>query len=197
MPNEAPTLFPMVEAPRKMPAGPIIRKAHIEDNYRWSLHRAWGSGPAIAWVGLNPSIANGDRDDPTMLREIGFSFRWGFGSLVKLNLYPFIAADPKAMRVWRELANADHSAREAIVRNAFQAGAHLARCDLVMAAWGNGADETDLGSWIDVVEMELARTITWHCLGTTNDGSPKHTLARGVHRVPDDARPMLWKESTT
>jgi hypothetical protein len=36
-------------------------------------------------------------------------------------------------------------------------------------------------------------TIPEPILGATADGSPKHPLARGVHRVPDDRQPLVWR----
>lgn len=31
------------------------------------------------------------------------------------------------------------------------------------------------------------------CLGVTQDGSPKHPLARGFHRIPEQTYPTIWK----
>ena len=78
----------------RMPAPPIVRSAQIEGPYRWTMTRAWGAGPVITWVLFNPSDADGRRDDPTTLRMMGFSYRWGFGSMVVANVYPFIASKP-------------------------------------------------------------------------------------------------------
>lgn len=182
--------------PSGRPAEPILRSALIEDNYRLWLRRAWGSGPPIAWIGLNPSTADGQRDDPTMLREIGFSYRWGFGSLTKVNLYPFISANPDAMHRWRAswqtAEELDHSAREAFIRGAHVAADEIAKCDMVMAAWGNGADDDDLAQWLDFIEGSLGRAVEFHCLGTTSSGAPKHPLARGHHHIPADTNPQPW-----
>lgn len=205
-----------ISAPLRMPAEPIIREAVIEDNYRWLLKRAWGAGPCILWCGLNPSTADGQRDDPTMLREIGFSYRWGFGSLVKVNIYPFISASPAAMRAWRAswrpdewtrsggLWELDKSAFNAWLRNMDVVREQLKVAEKYMAAWGNGADADDMKEFLDEVQADydtnefdgfgtIKVPIKWHCIGTNADGSPKHTLARGVHRVPDNATPIVWR----
>ena len=36
------------------------------------------------------------------------------------------------------------------------------------------------------------RGLVLSCLGTTLSGAPKHPLARGQHRIPDDQEPMQW-----
>ena len=188
-------LFP--DAPRgkpKFPQGPIMRDALIEDNYRFWLSRAWGPGPSLGIVGLNPSDADAKRDDPTMLREIGFAFRWGFGSLIKFNIYPFISANPDAMRKWLETSDDDHSAREAKIRNMEDAAARLLTVDKIWAAWGNGAEQADLDYLHWALTDDQSRSVTLWCIGRNQNGSPKHTLARGVHRVPDDAELVVWEK---
>src|SRR3546814_343950 len=34
-----------------------------------------------------------------------------------------------------------------------------------------------------------------YCLGASSSGAPLHPMARGRHRVPDDALPQPWDES--
>ncbi|MCX5495760.1 DUF1643 domain-containing protein [Kaistia dalseonensis] len=177
------------------PAEPIERTALIggaDNELRWSLRRRWADGPCVAWCGLNPSRADGSIDDPTMLREMGFSFRWGFGSLVKVNVYPFRSPSPVALAEWRKrLGRNDIVLRDAAER----AAAAIAGCDLFIAAWGNGAEPDDLARWLAMVERALGCPIAWHCLGTNADGSPRHTLSRGRNRVPDDMIPVYWSPS--
>lgn len=182
----------------KFPSGVIVRDALIEDGCRFWLKRAWGPGPCIAWVGLNPSDADGERDDPTMLREIGFSYRWGFGSLIKLNIFPFISSSPAVMRKAREC--------DALMLSQMQndeiCAELLTKADARMAAWGNGATAEEVENWLAVIAMErddltiwgdgIAIT-DWKCLGTNANGSPRHTLSRGKNRVPDDFLPIPWQ----
>ena len=96
-----------------------------------------GAGPCILWHGLNPSRADAEVDDPTILREIGFSFRWGFGSLVKTNFYPFVTPDPKKLRRWIKDGEGFNEAR---LINALKVKDEIARAQVRVAAWGAGID---------------------------------------------------------
>lgn len=209
----------------RMPPEPIIRSAEIEDNYRWTARRAWGAGPCIHWNLLNPSEANGDRDDPTMWRMIGFSYRWGFGSLVVTNLYPFISPNVPALKAWRSAWKGtdwvtdgrslvwefDKSALNAWLHNADVVREVIRGTDTHVAAWGNALDPDDVKDFLDEVSWdydtigmnEKHRTtgdagvrlpVEWKCIGVKADGSPKHPLARGLHRVPDDAVLQVWRK---
>lgn len=198
------TLFPEEPDRRYFPTGEIVRSAEIEGNYRWILKRRWGSGRTILWCGLNPSIANGEREDPTMIREIGFSYRWGFGGLVKVNIFPFITPDPKFLRRWiAEVDDGvddrgipvfggcwpyDSSAYAAFLQNIARIRDEVVTADTCVAAWGNVEDDAKLLIVLDGLGLK----VQWQCLGVNQNGSPKHTLARGKGRVPDTATLMPW-----
>lgn len=176
----------MLEAPiqPRRPAEPILREAEIDGQYRWTLRRAWGSGPSILWCGLNPSTADGKVDDPTMRREIGFSFRWGFGSLVKVNLYPYRSSKPSEMRRWL----ASPESHGAYFKNARRVVGEVKKVDALVAAWGAGVDYEQVRDFMTLMFWDVDCPKPWKCLGTNADGSPIHTLARGKRRVPDDAK---------
>lgn len=210
--------LPIPRSRPRFPVEPIVRAAEIEDNYRWTATRAWGAGPGIHWNMLNPSIADGRRDDPTMSRIIGFSYRWGFGWAVVTNIYPFISANTAALNTWRaswnqEAAKAagfnwdlDHSAFNAWIKNMHVVSAAMAGADVHVAAWGNGADAEDLDAFLDGARPSVDTSehdgfgmvkvpVEWMCLGKTGLGAPIHPLARGAHRVPDDAVLQSWRSS--
>ena len=64
--------------------------------YRYTLTREWNNvKPFILFIGLNPSTADETKDDPTIRREIGFSHLWGFGGMIKCNIFGFRTTDPK------------------------------------------------------------------------------------------------------
>lgn len=67
--------------------------------YRWWLSRRWrDDAPTLLFLGLNPSRADGRRDDPTLRRLIGFAEGWGYGAVEVLNLFAWISADPAELR---------------------------------------------------------------------------------------------------
>lgn len=215
---ELPLDVPPRRAPR--PSEPIVRTAEIEGPYRWVMHRAWGTGPTILWVPFNPSDADHRRDDPTTLRMMGWSYRWGFGSMIVANVYPFISSTPAGLHAWRRTF--DHKTYEALGMPAWELGidrgswaafhhnqrliSKLLTPEMTcVAAWGLGPTSADLDHFLTGVRVEvdasehdglgmLGVRPTWHCLGKTADGSPIHPLARGRNRVPDDAKLSIWKQ---
>jgi len=67
--------------------------------YRYVLWRIWDrTRPMIMFIGLNPSTANENDDDPTIRRVKEFARQWGYGGIYMLNLFTFITAYPKELR---------------------------------------------------------------------------------------------------
>lgn len=67
--------------------------------YRYDLEREFDAkGPWVMFVGLNPSKADAEVDDPTIRREMDFGQGFGFPNLVKGNLYGLRSTDPKGIR---------------------------------------------------------------------------------------------------
>lgn len=221
MTEQTSLVFDLPPQGNRRPVEPIVRSAELECvgavdlvAYRWSATRAWGAGPMIVWCCLNPSFADGKKDDPTMWRMIGFSYRWGFGSMSVVNVYPFVTPNPKALMRWRLERRPEEHKRDGyppwgLQRTPAGAWLHnieivhdlLVRADVCVAAWGNGVGDADLSEFLDgatcrydEARLELIPLgIKWKCLGTTQSGAPTHPLARGKHRVPDDAQLVEWK----
>ena len=155
----------------------VERDAVISDcgRYRYRLWRQWAYSELrpILWVMLNPSTADAAIDDPTIKRCMAFSARWGYGAMWVGNLYAFRSSDPSVLwTMGAEEARGPHNVlhlREMANESA-----------LTVCAWGTmGAHEY------------LLRNDYWSpgglwCIGRTKDGFPKHPLARGRYRVPDD-----------
>ncbi|WP_259275293.1 DUF1643 domain-containing protein [Raoultella terrigena] len=55
--------------------------------YRYSIARTWDeTKPYAVFIGLNPSYADAEHDDPTLGRCISFAQGWGMGlSLIHLS----------------------------------------------------------------------------------------------------------------
>lgn len=71
----------------------------FDRTYRYSLWRIWNADkPFVLFIGLNPSAADENEDDPTIRRCINFARRWGYGGLYMANLFALRATDPSEMK---------------------------------------------------------------------------------------------------
>jgi hypothetical protein len=137
----------------------------LDGRYRYSLWRTWSTRhPRIAFVLLNPSTADEQRNDPTIRRCLGFAQAWHYGSMEVVNLFAYRATDQ------RELFKANDPIGEENNRFLLQAVEH---CSTVVLGWGNRG--IFLGRDRQVIHL-LAGRKDVHCLGTTKDGQPRHPL---------------------
>ncbi|WP_254939826.1 DUF1643 domain-containing protein [Cyanobium sp. Morenito 9A2] len=152
--------------------------------YRWRLQRRWDPGrPALLFIGLNPSRADGRRDDPTLRRLLGFARRWGHGSLTVVNLFARISPSPAALhRCADPIGPANHDWLRQTLGEALAAPAS----SRLWLGWGNG------GRWRnrDQQVLELLSAggggRLW-ALGRTASGQPRHPLY-----APGSARLAPW-----
>ena len=134
--------------------------------HRLCLSRHWDvSKPAVAFIGLNPSTADENLDDPTIRRCINFAQSWGGGSLYMLNLFSLRATDPNVMKA-HEKPNTEEN-NQWLLEIARQS-------EIVVAAWGNHGSHQ--GRDKDVIEKLGWMGLEVMCLGFNKDGSPKHPL---------------------
>ncbi|MDD5006494.1 MAG: DUF1643 domain-containing protein [Candidatus Omnitrophica bacterium] len=129
--------------------------------YRFVLWRKWDeSKPMIMFIGLNPSTANEDQDDPTIHRVVGFAKKWGCGGVYMLNLFTYVTAYPKElMKCDDPLLLADHY---------LELFSHKA--EQIVFAWGNFPEAIERAR-----NMRLLFPFA-KCLGKNANGSPKHPL---------------------
>lgn len=153
--------------------------------HRYWLTRIWNRAlPVLVVCMFNPSTADAQRDDQTILRLCAFAKRWGYGGILVVNLYSLRSSDPCDVRGNERMAfgPAQPAAMGAALSLAAEQGTP------VLCAWGN------LGSAFDARPfLEAAAGLQLICLGTTADGRPKHPMARGRSRVPDDQQPVPWE----
>jgi hypothetical protein len=137
--------------------------------YRYELWRCFAPGPTVAFVGLNPSTADETTDDATIRKCVGFAKRWGYGSLVMVNLFAWRATDPRDML---KVADPVGPLNDATLRRLY------ATVGILIAAWGN--DGKHLGR--DKAVMEMLPNL--HCIKRNKDGSPAHPLYQPGNSTP-------------
>ena len=153
--------------------------------YRYTLTRSWPDGRGrVAFVLLNPSTADSERDDPTIRRCIGFARHWGFGALEVVNLFAYRTPHPAALRMAPDPVGPDND------RHLLAA---FGRAELLVTAWGvHGAWR---GRGREVARLLLARGKSLgkslHCLGLTKGGFPRHVLYLERSRRPRPYRPDI------
>lgn len=144
--------------------------------YRYTLQRTWSDAPPAVFIGLNPSTADEQVDDPTIRRCSRFARDWGCGGLVMLNLYAWRATDPKGLLVPADpVGPGNDSAIRALAGTA----------ELVVAAWGAWPGP-DRGR----AAMVAALVGELQVLGLTKDLQPRHPL---YMRADSELRP--WRPS--
>lgn len=163
---------------------------------RRRLSRDWGPGPRSLVIGCNPSEGDASRDDPTILWLIAWHQLFGFGGFDLMNLYPFVSSDPRVCRerAERALGGPDWADRDALWAATDDLVERAKSAHQVFVCWGAIAWDSD---WVEhVVEQIQTGTEPWPdlwCWGTTQSGAPKHPMARGVHRIARDQKPILWR----
>ena len=135
--------------------------------YRYALWRDWPlegmrRGRAL-FIGLNPSTADGQQDDATIRRCVGFARSWGCTGLVMLNAFAYRSRD------WRKLLQSPDPIGP---RNRAAFEFYRGRVDIIVAAWGAFPLMEERAP---ILVEWLADAPVW-CLGWNKGGSPKHPL---------------------
>jgi hypothetical protein len=155
-----------VDVDRRWVVKPLIdRGATFSDcrTYRYNLWRLWDDdGPKLNVIGLNPSTADENVDDPTIRRCIGFAMDWGYGGLVMTNLFAFRSTDPKGLTAVADPVGPEND----------RFLGYWAESGTPLAAWG--AHPMAQGRSLDVVRM--LHHLELECLGFTKGGAPRHPL---------------------
>lgn len=142
--------------------------------YRYWLTRAWGDGPLVTFVMLNPSIADAARDDPTIRRCVGYARTWGYAGLAVVNLYALVATNPRALWVADDPVGPENDQwlKHAATRAASDDS-------LIIAAWGANARPERVVAAQSLPFMDRLSALT-----LTKAGQPGHPL-----RLKADLRP--------
>lgn len=130
-------------------------------NFRYALCRIWDDSKPIAMcIGLNPSTANSENDDPTIRNLIRILTNLGFGGLQMANLFGLISPDPEALRMCPDPVKEN----DKYVHNLSQ------QCATIVFCWGNFKQaEYRAKKFIKMFPGAM-------CFGKNSSGTPKHPL---------------------
>ncbi len=128
-----------------------------------------GEPLSCVFIMLNPSTADGETDDPTIRRCVGFARRWGYDRIDILNLFAYRATKPSELLALGHeddpVGSENQSHFNYVLADSYPVG-------LIVCAWGAhgghlGQDETAIG-WIGARDR--------FALGLTKGGHPRHPL---------------------
>lgn len=147
--------------------------------WRYALNRVWGdAGNLVQFIGLNPSTADEEADDPTVRRCIGYAQAWGYDGMVMTNLFAYRSTDPVQMIL--------QGPRRAIGPDNDQWLLAIAGdCHLTVAAWGNQGRTFDRDKAVRKAFKGVQRL---HVLKLTGDGHPGHPLY-----LSKTLEPFVWQ----
>lgn len=138
--------------------------------YRQLLIREWDGAEkdgSVLWIGMNPSTADLNVDDPTVFKEQKFTRRWGYGRYIKCNVMDYRATDPKSL-LEAGIVPATEENLKTIIEQARKA-------KIVVLAYGSLHKKlAHYGQ--SVTDALRAENIRLHALKITNNGSPGHPL---------------------
>ena len=126
------------------------------------LTRTWDrKKKTILFIGLNPSTADEQIDDPTIRRCINYAQNWGYGSLLMVNLFAYRATMPSELKKVKNPIGND---------NDLHIKELIKKVDLAVAAWGNEGSLLNRDKEIKKIIPNLM------CLKINKSGQPAHPL---------------------
>lgn len=130
--------------------------------YRYVLSRVWDEHkPKAMCIGLNPSTANEDNDDQTILNLRKILDHLGYGGFIMTNLFALISSKPDALRV----------CPDPVFENDHYLKAARANSQDVIFCWG---DFPMAGYRAKIIKKMFP---DGKCFGKNKSGSPMHPLA--------------------
>lgn len=145
------------------------------EHYRYVLHRKWAEGKMVAFIGLNPSTATEEQNDPTVRRCIGYAQAWKFGGMVMLNAFAYRSTDPLALK---KLIDPIGPRNDVYLRE------WTTKADMILACYGTYAVWRGRNREVKAL---LADKKVYH-LGVTNCGHPRHPLYLRANLLPQEWR---------
>jgi len=130
--------------------------------YRYSLSRVWDKKKKyVLFIGLNPSTANEEADDPTIRRCINYSKDWGYGGFMMVNLFAYRTTLPSNLKKVKYPVGSENDKYIVTLSK---------KADITVAAWGNNGDFYSR----DKEVLSLVPSLM--CLKINKSGQPAHPL---------------------
>lgn len=130
-------------------------------HYRYALYRIWDrSRPMAMCIGLNPSTANGENDDPTIENLAAILSNNGYGGFYMMNLFAFISSNPDDLRAVPDPVKSNDVWLDKISR----------LCEDIVFCWGRFPQAVYRAK--KIIPMFPGAK----CIGKNGDGTPKHPL---------------------
>ena len=130
--------------------------------YRYSLSRIWDKQKKfVLFIGLNPSTADEEVDDPTIRRCSGYAQKWGYGGFIMVNLFAYRTTLPSNLKKVKYPVGSEND--KYIVKLSKKA-------DITVAAWGNN------GNLYSRDKQILSLVPNLMCLKINKSGQPAHPL---------------------
>jgi hypothetical protein len=134
--------------------------------FRYILRHTWGpflASKLCTWIGLNPSVADETRLDPTLRRIRAFSTAWGFNGFIMTNLFALVSTKPNQLYSAADPVGSEND------RYTLQA---VQETGIVIAAWGTLGGHRGRCTAV----LKMISGVNLLCLKKTKEGYPIHPL---------------------
>ena len=130
--------------------------------YRYSLSRIWDKkNKYVLFIGLNPSTANEEADDPTIRRCVNYAKDWGYGGFMMVNLFAYRTTLPSNLKKVKYPVGSENDKYIVTLSK---------KADITVAVWGNN------GNLYSRDKQVLSLVPNLKCLKVNKSGQPAHPL---------------------
>lgn len=146
---------------------------------RYRLWRIWNEAkPKVMVIGLNPSNANAEKDDPTISILKKMLSILGYGGFYMMNCFPYITSKPELLQ-HNPISNEWNDNMLTVTAS---------NCSDIIFAYGAFKIIKETGRDKELMEMFPNAK----CFGKSKDGSPIHPLAMQERNGRNPNKPELF-----
>lgn len=150
--------------------------------YRYYLQHRWARGPLMLFAMMNPSGADEDVGDMTVLKTAAIALHHGCGGQIVVNACALRAVSPKTLLMHPDPVGEYNSS---VIRRSVR------RAEYLVVAHGKlpGDLQRHANSMVSIMR-ESGKPL--YVLGLTQDGVPMHPLARGRNYIAPNTGIISW-----